>query len=77
MVARFLAAAFPSELLTLPARAHLELLHLATQAGLGGGAIYDALVAASAKHAAATLLTRDRRAVATYEAIGVRYELLD
>ena len=36
----------------------------------------DALVAATAKRASASLLTRDRRAAATYEAVGVRYELL-
>jgi predicted nucleic acid-binding protein len=76
VVAQFLKAAFPPSLLTLPAKAHLELLNLAARTGIGGGAIYDAVVAATAKHAAATLLTRDRRAVVIYEAIGARYELL-
>ncbi|HEX2798109.1 MAG TPA: VapC toxin family PIN domain ribonuclease, partial [Thermoanaerobaculia bacterium] len=41
-----------------------------------GGAVYDALVAETARHAGATLLTRDRRAIAVYEKIGVTYELV-
>lgn len=40
------------------------------------GAIYDALIAETAKHANATLLTRDRRALPTYERLGVRFELI-
>jgi predicted nucleic acid-binding protein len=42
-----------------------------------GGAIYDALVAATAQEAGARLVSRDRRAARTYEAIGARYELID
>jgi len=34
------------------------------------------LIAATASHAGATLLSRDRRAAATYERLGVDYELL-
>ena len=43
---------------------------------LSGGAIYDALVGASAAYAGATLLTLDRRAVRAYEAVGVDFRLL-
>jgi len=45
-----------------------------TLAGLGvaGGAVYDALVALAAAQHAAELATRDARAVATYELVGVR-----
>jgi len=50
---------------------------LILRAGVAGGAVYDALVAATVKHASATLVTRDRRAVPVYEAIGVRYEVLE
>ena len=77
VAAQFLAVRFPGAPLTLPGSAHLALVGLAARAGLAGGAIYDALVAATAKHADATLLTRDRRALSTYEAVGVRVELLD
>lgn len=45
--------------------------------GVAGGAIYDAVVAATAKDAGLTLVTLDRRAVPTYERVGVGYALLD
>lgn len=44
--------------------------------GIGGGAVYDALVALSAKHAGLPLATRDLRAASTYAALGVRVELV-
>ena len=76
VVAEFLAASFVSPPLALPARAQVDLVESATRAGLSGGAIYDALVGATAKRVGALLLTRDRRAIQTYEALGVRYELV-
>jgi predicted nucleic acid-binding protein len=45
-------------------------------AGRSGAAIYDAQIAATAKHHGLKLLSRDRRAAATYDAIGVDYELV-
>jgi predicted nucleic acid-binding protein len=77
VVAEFLGAALTSPPLALPGASQRALIDLAVRAGLAGGAIYDALVAATAKQARATLLTRDRRALLTYEAVGVRIELLD
>lgn len=53
----------------------LRLLAELTAAGLGGGAVYDAVVAATARDHGATLLSRDRRAARVYDALGVRYEL--
>jgi predicted nucleic acid-binding protein len=44
--------------------------------GVAGGAIYDALIAESARAAGATLVTADRRAAATYRAVGVEVEML-
>jgi predicted nucleic acid-binding protein len=76
LVAAFLAQRFREAPLTLPARAHLALLEKASLAGVIGGSVYDALIAATARHASATLLTRDQRARAVYEQIGVRYELV-
>jgi predicted nucleic acid-binding protein len=73
----FLRIRFPAAPLTLPGAAQRDLIGLAARTSLPGGAIYDALVAATVKRAAATLLTRDRRAVAAYEAVGVRYEILE
>lgn len=42
-----------------------------------GGTIYDALVGVTALQAGAELVTADRRAVATYDVVGVRYRLVD
>lgn len=77
LVATFLAERFPDAPLVLPARAHLELLDTSARNGLTGGAVYDALIAATARRAGATLLTRDRRARLVYDRMKVRYELID
>lgn len=58
-------------------RAHARVLQRLLGGLDRGGATYDALVGATAKHAGATLLTRDRRAVAIYEVVGATYELVD
>jgi predicted nucleic acid-binding protein len=76
LVARFLAAVFPEPPLMLPARDHQRLIREVAQAGLAGGSIHDALIAATVRHAGARLLTRDRRAVSVYERLGAEYELL-
>ena len=76
VAAAFLRERFPGGPLTLPGTAQRDLVAFAARAGLIGGAIYDALIAATAKRAGATLLTRDRRAVPAYEAVGVRYEFV-
>lgn len=76
IVEAFLAATFPGAPLTLPGGAQRTLVGLAVRHGFAGGAIYDLLVAATAKRANAKLLSRDRRAIAAYEAVGVDFELL-
>ncbi len=77
LVATFLAERFSEPALLLPARAHRELIETSASAGLAGGAVYDALIAATARHAGATLLTRDQRARSVYDRMNVRYELVD
>jgi predicted nucleic acid-binding protein len=74
LVSGFLRARFPERPLLLPTSGHLRLLEEATEAGIVGGAVYDALVAATARHAGATLLSRDRRAMRVYDLLGVSYE---
>jgi predicted nucleic acid-binding protein len=76
LVAAFLAERFREPPITLPARAHLDLVREVAAGGLAGGSTYDALIAATARHAHARLLTRDRRAAVTYERLGAGYELL-
>lgn len=62
---RFLDAGHAAELL---ARLHLD--------GIAGGAVYDALVGATAVEHGLPLATRDRRALETYRALDVTVELL-
>lgn len=76
IVAAFLDARFSGPYLTLPGDEHRRLVATAVGLGLAGGAVYDALVAATARHSGALLLSRDRRAARTYEALGARYELV-
>ena len=45
--------------------------------GISGGATYDGLVALAALEHDAVLATRDARALATYDAIGVIVELIE
>lgn len=60
----------------LPASQHVRLVTALAARGLRGGAIYDGLVATTAAHHGLRLLTRDRRATATYDSVGVTYTLL-
>lgn len=76
IVTAFLAQRFRQAPLTLAPRAWLRLLDQAAELGVTGGAVYDALIAATARQAGATLLTRDRRAIAVYEKMDVAYELV-
>src|ERR671937_5659 len=75
-VREFLQLRFPALPLVLSSKAHAALMREAVGAGIVGGAIYDALIAFTAKSVGAALLTRDRRALPTYEKIGVRFELI-
>jgi predicted nucleic acid-binding protein len=76
IVAAFLDTRFAQLPLTLPSPRYREIVTSVVAAGLTGGAIYDALIAATAKAARATLLTRDRRALSVYERIGARFEVI-
>ena len=75
-VLTFLGRRFPGGWLALDADGRRGLLREAGELGLTGGAVYDALVGATARHAGARLLSRDRRAVPVYRALGVDHELL-
>jgi predicted nucleic acid-binding protein len=75
-VARLLAHNFPgSRFLSAQAagRLHARLAPLA----IAGGAVYDALVAATAAEHGITLATRDRRAAETYRALDIDFELIN
>jgi len=66
----------PNPPLTLSPDGYLSALRRCAKNGVVGGAIYDALVAATAREAGARLVSRDRRAARTYEVMDVDYELI-
>lgn len=77
LVGRFLASAFREDPLTLDAAALRSLVvdRLPAQ-GITGGAVYDALIAETARRAGATLVTLDARARSTYQRIGCEVDYL-
>jgi predicted nucleic acid-binding protein len=75
VVARLLSASFPATRF-LGARATAALLAELGDAGIAGGAVYDALVGATAREHGAVLATRDHRALDTYRALEVTVELI-
>ncbi|HET9421073.1 MAG TPA: type II toxin-antitoxin system VapC family toxin [Nocardioides sp.] len=68
--------ALPLKPVALPAARHVTLVPECSRLGIRGGAVYDALVARTAAHHSLELVTRDRRARATYDQLGVRYVLV-
>jgi predicted nucleic acid-binding protein len=75
VVARMLTANFPQTRF-LGADTAASVLPELAALGIGGGAVYDALVGACAKEHGLALATRDRRALETYRALGVEIELV-
>lgn len=69
-------AALPVRTIGLSADRYAPLLAAMARVNVSGGALYDALVAASALEHGATLLTRDVRAARTYEAVGVDFRIV-
>lgn len=74
--ARLIGERFAAPLLLAPDAA-ARLPEVLGELGIAGGAVYDALVALAALEHGADLATRDARAKATYDAIGVRVTVAD
>lgn len=74
-ISRLLAANFPHTRF-LSAAAASAVLQRVAEAGVSGGAVYDALVGAAAAEHGLPLLTRDHRAVRTYRALDVDVTLV-
>jgi len=70
LVVASLSDDFPARWFTLDGTRTRRALESAVAAGLRGGALYDALIAATAAHNGLRLLSADRRARRTYEALG-------
>lgn len=77
LVSQFLAQAFPEAPLILDASAQRSLVvdRLPAHAIIGG-AVYDALIAETARRAGGTVVTLDVRARATYQRIGCQVHYL-
>ncbi len=60
----------------LSAEGHRDLADRITALGIAGGAVYDALVGAVAAEHELTLVSRDRRAIDVYRAVGTNTRLL-
>lgn len=72
----FLEDWFADRWVALALAAQRELMRRLPEIGIHGGATYDALIGATAAAEAATLVTADRRALSTYERVGVEVELV-
>jgi len=75
-VVSFLVDRFDEPWLILPPAAHAAFLREAAEKAITGGALYDALIGATVRHAGATLLTRDRRAARVYDSVGVTFRFV-
>jgi hypothetical protein len=77
LVAHLLDAWFPADRALAPSAAlGRELVRRCADAGVQGGAVYDALVGLSVAEAGGTLLTRDHRATRTYRRPGVTFDVM-
>ncbi len=74
---RLLSGRFPaSAVLVAPVELQARVVEMLSDAGVAGGASYDGLVGLTAAHHHETLLTRDHRAVPTYDRLAVEHQLL-
>jgi predicted nucleic acid-binding protein len=77
VVLEALELGFPQPWLTLEAADQRDALQRAVKAGVRGGALYDALIAAIASKHGAKLLSADRRARGVYQTMGVETTFID
>jgi predicted nucleic acid-binding protein len=77
VVLEALWSGFVQPWLTLDAAGLSEALRKAVDAGVRGGALYDALIAATACGHDAEVLSADRRALQTYRAMGARVRFIE
>lgn len=72
----FLSSALGSEPLTLSSPGYLRVLGLLADHGVSGGAVYDCLIAETAREHDVMLMSLDRRAVGHYALVGVHHRLI-
>jgi predicted nucleic acid-binding protein len=76
VAAEFLRRTFPAPRLVLAPAAYGALPGQLAELGISGGAVYDAMIALTARLADAELITLDRRARDTYRRVGAPSRLL-
>lgn len=76
LAAELLRRRFPAAVLSLPTGQRARLVDRLATAGVARGAVYDGLIAATAAHYGARILSLDQRAARTYEALGAQFRLL-
>jgi predicted nucleic acid-binding protein len=76
LVLDFLDAHFEDAAVALPGPGVMAMLAQAEDAGIVGGAVYDAIIAATSREAGAALVSLDQRAARVYRALGVEHALL-
>lgn len=76
LLARHLESRLSEPPLQLAPETLANLVISAADRGITGGAIYDAIIAATALENGATLITRDLRAQRVYVEVGVDFQLL-
>lgn len=74
---RLIRSRFGDRPLSLSDADHIQFLDDLEASGIRGGQVYDALVAATARANGARVLTRDRRAAATYQAMHAEVSFVD
>ncbi len=74
--AEALAKRLPTTHVTLDASDHAGAPQRLAEAGVSGGATYDGLIALTAIEHNVELVSRDRRAARTYQALGARFRLI-
>lgn len=78
VVGRLLERWFPAAGIVVPTdELAKRMVDRCREAEVEGGAVYDALIGLTADEAGLPLLTRDRRATATYERLGIGFTVLE
>ena len=71
LVAQYLSEDYPGRRMVLPERERRTLIRRLASLSISGGAVYDALAAATAAHHGHALITCDRRAASVYSRLNV------
>lgn len=72
----FLSAAFHATPIAVSVSGQLRVMELLAENGVTGGAIYDCLIAETAREHNATLVSLDQRALRNYSLVGADHQLL-